>query len=616
MVAMVFAALSFTLIGASVPDAQPNDAVRAGAYVWNLTPLFASDVAWEAERQDIVRRLAVIGQLRGMMHDEATFTDVMSQTTKLRQDVANLANYALLESLLDVDSAELQARYAGAAALEANVLATLSFVDDDVRKLGPEQIAAFLRVDPRLDKYQVRLHTIFVESPHAPSPASASAEAGLVNWQASSGKVWLSMFERSIAWPRFQLDVRTSVRLDRGEYNLLRASPKAGTRRAAANEYFGELQTFADTFGVVLTQRVAADLALARFRKFDTGLEAAQFDEGMPPAATKAMIDSAHSHVGLLHRYVALRMRALAIAHPSFYDLYGTPPTTAHVFTVPETLAITRAAAAPLGPSYQARMDRELARPWLHAPPWPQKRDTYGNWGNFIAGKPTFGFIRYQGSLLDSWRLSGLIFSLMVKTNIPRDRPGDQREDPGIYGNGVLMAGQLLHDDYLVEHAVSKADRIDYLLADLEHMVSDCFDDVRLTEFVAGVEAEIEVGSTPSSSDISGLYGRLLRSYYGSDLAIDPVFDLGWISEPYLFYGYISQHFPASMASASLLVERARANDALAIRGFDQVRGRFDSDYSYDLLKAAGVDLATRVPYDAAFARMKHQLDELEANLQ
>jgi oligoendopeptidase F len=327
------------------------------------------------------------------------------------------------------------------------------------------------------------------------------------------------------------------------------------------------------------------------------------------------MIDAAHEHLPLLRRYVALRMRAMSIAHPSYYDLRAQAPVTQHLFSVRETLAIIRAAAQPLGANYQIRMDKELAKAWLHAPPWPQKRDTYGNWGNFIGGKPTFGFIRYQGRLLDSWRLAGLVFSLMVKTNIPADRPMDQREDPAIYGNAILKAGQLLHDDYLVAHAETRAERINYLIADLDHMASDCFDDVRLTEFATDVEAAVKAGSTPSGSDLSALYRRLLHSYYGDELDVDPIFDLGWISEPYLFYGYIFQHFPASMAAATVLVEKARAGDALAIRGFDQVRGRIGSDYSYDLLKAAGVDIAASAPYDAAFARMSHLLDVLEATL-
>src|SRR5580704_16108236 len=137
--------LSLTLTGAAAPQPSTADATGAGEYVWDLSPLFASDAAWEAERQDIAQRLGRIARLRGVMQNMPTFAQVMHQTTRLRQDVANLTNYAFLEALLDVRSPERQARYASAAALEASVLTAVSFVNDDVRRLGPAKVAAFLR---------------------------------------------------------------------------------------------------------------------------------------------------------------------------------------------------------------------------------------------------------------------------------------------------------------------------------------------------------------------------------------------------------------------------------------------------------------------------------------
>ena len=37
------------------------------------------------------------------------------------------------------------------------------------------------------------------------------------------------------------------------------------------------------------------------------------------------------------------------------------------------------------------------------------------------------------------------------------------------------------------------------------------------------------------------------------------------------------------------------------------------SDYPYDLVKAAGVDLATPAPYRAVIARMERVMDQIEA---
>ena len=39
------------------------------------------------------------------------------------------------------------------------------------------------------------------------------------------------------------------------------------------------------------------------------------------------------------------------------------------------------------------------------------------------------------------------------------------------------------------------------------------------------------------------------------------------------------------------------------------------SDYPYELLKRAGVDMATAAPYEATIARMNNIMDEIEAIL-
>jgi oligoendopeptidase F len=44
----------------------------------------------------------------------------------------------------------------------------------------------------------------------------------------------------------------------------------------------------------------------------------------------------------------------------------------------------------------------------------------------------------------------------------------------------------------------------------------------------------------------------------------------------------------------------------------DETLGRGDSDWSYYLLKQAGIDMATPDPYQALIRRMNHQWDELE----
>jgi len=96
---------------------------------------------------------------------------------------------------------------------------------------------------------------------------------------------------------------------------------------------------------------------------------------------------------------------------------------------------------------------------------------------------------------------------------------------------------------------------------------------------------------------------------------VDDSFATEWVSVRLPFGSFETINWPFAMASACSLVERVRAGDPVARKGFDGILGRGESDLSYDLLKEAGVDLATREPYDAAMRRMNNLLDQLQSLL-
>jgi oligoendopeptidase F len=74
----------------------------------------------------------------------------------------------------------------------------------------------------------------------------------------------------------------------------------------------------------------------------------------------------------------------------------------------------------------------------------------------------------------------------------------------------------------------------------------------------------------------------------------------------------------ANMLECAILtvVDNLRPDDPASRRGFTGVRGRIGSDFSYDLLFSAGVDLATPAPYEAAMKRMRAMVTELEQSVQ
>ena len=73
--------------------------------------------------------------------------------------------------------------------------------------------------------------------------------------------------------------------------------------------------------------------------------------------------------------------------------------------------------------------------------------------------------------------------------------------------------------------------------------------------------------------------------------------------------------YATSIAAGSLFADAILAGKPGARERYLKLISSGGSDYPYELVKAAGVDLATREPYDALAARMNRIMDEIEAIL-
>lgn len=599
-------------------EAQPPPPSDVEHYIWDLRPLYASDAAWSADKVAVLQKLKTIARFKGIVgRDSRTFAQAMDEMADIRQRVGNMQEYAILTSNLDVTDSAAQARNAVATSLDAKVESTLSFADYEIRDLGPARVEQFIREQPRLEAHRLRIHQILTFAPHLLAPQAERLARSAQKWPTVSSDAVNALYESDLPWPRIEDGNGGTSVVTPETFASLRKSKDKDIRHRANVAYFARLHTLEPWFGAMLTDRIEADLTLARARGFSDGMEALLFGEGMPPQVIARLTTVTRANSSLLKRYARVRAAALGLSG-SYEDSLVAPPGIQRLFSVAEAKAATINASRELGAEFQNRLSRELDTPWIHLPPWPHKRNTYGFWGNNIGGKPGFGFIKYDGSYRSSTNYAGLAIATMAFWTMPKNRPTDTRIDPGIYGNALVFAGNILHNDYLRRRAGSREERIAYLIYGLDRLRQIMFDEAVIVEHEQQLQRQLLQGNEPTGAEISASYLKILRDYRedrASGLDVDPMFAGEWMDNGLAFYSFEDQNFPLAMAAGCSLVEKARRGDARARNGFTGVRGRIGSDFSYDLLKAAGIDLATPEPYEAAMRRMKLLLDELEALL-
>ncbi|HXN08060.1 MAG TPA: hypothetical protein VN860_00220, partial [Candidatus Acidoferrales bacterium] len=324
-------------------------------YVWDLRPLYASDAAWSADKTAVLKKLKTISRFKGIIgRDARTFAQAMDEMADMRQRVANMQEYAILTSDLDVTDSTAQARNGIATSLDAQVESTLSFADYEIRDMGAARVERFIREQPRLEAHRLRIHHILTYAPHLLFPQAERLARSAEKWPTVSSDAVNALYESDLPWPRIadQNGGTSIVRPE--EFAFLRKSNDKDTRHRANVAYFAKLHTLEPLFGVMLKDRIEADATLARARGFSDGMEALLFSEGMPPQVISRLIAVTRANSGVLRRYTRVRAAALGVSG-SYEDSLMSPPAVQRIFSVAETKAVTIDASRELGAAFQSR---------------------------------------------------------------------------------------------------------------------------------------------------------------------------------------------------------------------------------------------------------------------
>jgi oligoendopeptidase F len=170
----------------------------------------------------------------------------------------------------------------------------------------------------------------------------------------------------------------------------------------------------------------------------------------------------------------------------------------------------------------------------------------------------------------------------------------------------------------VLKGAASDEERLLYLGSALEGLRATFFRQAMFAEFERDVHARVDKGESLTGESLTKIYGDILRRYHGEAegvVKIDDLYTVEWAYIPHFYNAFYVFQYATSIAASSLFADAILKGEPGARDRYLKLISAGSSDYPYDLVKAAGVDLATPAPYRALVARMNRIMDEIEAIL-
>ena len=607
-----FLALTFCCLGFSAAAAErPEDR-------WNLSDLYPSVAAWNADAASLESKLKEFGDCRGHLGDSVRrFRSCLDLSSEIRKRDARLSVYASEQRAEDTGvsaSLELVQR---ADVLRNRFSEATSFVRPEVLALGADKVGRFLAEEPAIKIYRQPLDNILRAAPHTLDAQGEALIAAFGLATDAAGSVYTTLANADLPWPTVTLSDGKEVRLDQAAYTRYRALPNRADRKLVFDAFWGKWKEFERTLGVTFYESLKSDTVYTSVRRYPDTRARALDRNKLPSAVYDTLIKETNANLPTLHRYFRLRARMLGVADMRYYDIY--PPLVGGDFKYPidDSKKIMLDAVKPLGDAYVATVRKGLKDRWMDVYPRPRKLS-----GAHMAGA---AYDVHPYLLLnhndDYESLSTLLHEWGHAIHTELSNQAQPYPTSG-YATFIAEIASTLNEALLLDHMlkIAKTDdeRLLFLGSALETLRGTFFRQAMFAEFEQEVHARVDRGESLTGEALTGIYGAILRRYHGDKegvVRIDDLYTVEWAYIPHFYNSFYVFQYATSIAASALFAESILNGESGAREGYLKLLRAGNSDYPYDMVKSAGVDLASPAPYRAVATRMNKIMDAMEAIL-
>jgi oligoendopeptidase F len=439
------------------------------------------------------------------------------------------------------------------------------------------------------------------------------AEAGLMSDTAQ--EVYNIFSNAELPYKKIQLDDGREVTVDPVHYTLYRTSDNRNDRIKVFQAFFGALKEFERTFGTQLYGELKKNLFYKNARNYSSCLERALDHNNIPVQVYHSLIGNTNVHLPLLHRYLRLRQKRLAVAELHYYDIY--PPLVPDIeqeYSYADSQNVILQSLARLGVKYREILLQAFGQRWIDVYPNPGKRS-----GAYMEGIAydvhPYILMNYKGKFHDVSTLTHELGHALHSFFSNKNQSFVNSRYPIFLAEVASTVNEALLMDYVLKQTADREQKISLLGQYLEEFRGTLFRQTQFAEFELRIHELVEGGGSLTGEKFSQLYLDILKKFYGHDekiCVIDDLYGVEWAYIPHFYYNFYVFQYSTSFTAAQAVASRILQGDQEIIDGYLQFLANGCADYAIPTLQKLGIDMLSAEPFVLAMQRMQEIMDQIE----
>jgi len=335
----------------------------------------------------------------------------------------------------------------------------------------------------------------------------------------------------------------------------------------------------------------------------------------IPVSVYNSLVSGVNANLDTFHRYLRLRKRMMGVDQIHYYDLYAPLVENVNLeYPIDQASKNVLAAVAPLGPEYQAAINRALNERWIDLYPNAGKRSGAYSQGSAYDVHP-YMLLNFNGRYDDMSALAHELGHTMQSYLSNKTQPYPTADYPIFVAEVASTFNEALLNDYMLKQIKDDRARLSLLGNYLENIKGTVFRQTQFAEFELRAHEMAEKGEPLTGESLDKLYLEITRKYYGHDKGVSVVDDFvahEWAFIPHFYRNFYVFQYATSFTASAALSEKVLAGDKAATQRYLAFLSAGGSKYPIDLLKDAGVDMTTSQPLQLTMRKMNRVMDEME----
>ena len=585
---------------------------------WNLEDLYPTLEAWEAERLRVNEEIKTIERYQGTLGNNAqSLLAAFDAISAINKEGARVFIYASLGGDENLRNAEGQEKLGLARSMFASLGQQTAFIAPEILAIGSDKLEAFIASEPGLEKHAFQLRDILRQKEFTLGGEAESVLANASEVLGGPQRIYSLLSTAAIPWPKVTLASEQVVTLDQAAYTRYRAVQNRADRKKVFDTFWKTWKTYEAPFGQTLDTLVRTHIFSSKSRGYATSLDQAVSNSNVPSDVYRALVKAANANLPSMHRYLKLRQRIMGLDDLHYYDIYPETTQLAREFSVEDATALTLESLEPFGDEYLTLLKEGLAADWMHVYPQPGKRS-----GAYMQGAGydvhPYVLLNFNKGFEDvstfSHEWGHAVHTLLSREN----NPYETYSYTTFTAELASTTNEVLLQEFMLAKDLSDEERLYYIDRALEGIRGTFFRQTMFAEFELRIHELAEAGEALSGRRMTELYLELLKKYHGHDegvMNIDPAYAIEWAYIPHFYFNFYVYQYATSISGGTMFAERMLAGDETARDDYINTLKAGGTEYPHPLLKKAGVDLTSDVPYTTLINRMNRLMDEAEVIL-